>query len=107
MQLKPERPRLGYATLLQTYLRPQWRSVAALGGLLAASIALQLANPRILSVFIDTALNGADLGALTWLAAIFLGAAVLSQVVVVAETFVAENVGLTATNAMRADLTRH
>jgi ABC-type multidrug transport system fused ATPase/permease subunit len=81
--------------------------VAALGGLLAASIALQLANPRILSVFIDTALGGAELGTLTWLAAIFLGAAVLSQVVVVAETFVAENVGLTATNAMRADLTRH
>jgi ATP-binding cassette subfamily B protein len=99
--------RLGYGDLLRAYLRPQWRSVLALAALLAAGIALQLANPQLLRVFIDQALGGAELGALARLAAVFLAVAVLSQLVVVGETFVAENVGLSATNAIRADLTRH
>ena len=107
MQPNPTRSPLSYADLLRTYLRPHWRSVLALAGLLAVSIALQLANPKILSVFIDTALGGADPSSLIRLAGLFIGAAVLGQAVLVAETFVAENVGLSATNAIRADLTRH
>ena len=98
---------LGYADLLRAYLRPQWRSVLVLALLLAASITLQLVNPWILSRFIDLALGQAELAALVQLAAIFLGLAVLNQVVAVVQTLVAENVGLTATNAMRADLTQH
>jgi ATP-binding cassette subfamily B protein len=97
----------GYADLLRTYLRPQWRSVLVLALLLAASVALQLINPKILSDFIDLALGKAELTALAQLAAIFLVVAVLNQIVAVVQTLVAENVGLTATNALRADLTQH
>src|SRR5437773_714039 len=51
MQRNPMRSPLTYADLLRTYLRPHWRSVLALAGLLAVGIALQLANPKILSFF--------------------------------------------------------
>ena len=68
---------------------------------------LQLAKPQILRVFIDQATGGGNPSVLLQLAALFLLVAVLRQVVTVAETAFAENVGLTATNELRSDLTQH
>src|SRR5438045_3146835 len=98
---------LGYAELLRRYLAPQRGRVATLAALLVAGIVLQLANPQILRAFIDDALAGSGLDSLVRLAGLFLVAAILNQVVAIAETFVAENVGLTATNELRIDLTGH
>src|SRR5688572_14585262 len=89
------------------YLRPQWRRVLLLVLLLLGTIGLQLANPQLLRRFIDDAAGGAPTVDLAALALLFLGAALLLQVVSVAEVWVAENVGLTATNTLRADLTLH
>ena len=44
-----------YYDLLIDYLKPQWKSMAILGGLLLGSIGLQLLNPQILRQFIDAA----------------------------------------------------
>ena len=93
--------------LLRRYLLPQWRRVAALAALLALTIGLQLANPQILRRFVDDAAAGAPVEALGRLALLFLAAALLLQVATVGEVFVAENVGLTATNQLRADLALH
>lgn len=101
-----DRP-VSFADLLRTYLTPQGRRVFALGGLLFVNIALQLAKPRILGSFIDQATGGGNSSVLLQLAAVFFLVAVLRQVVAIAETAVAENVGLTATNELRSDLTRH
>src|SRR5262249_41934396 len=98
---------LGYGTLIRTYLGPQWRRVLALAGLLAAGIALQLASPQVLRAFVDAATTGAALEVLARLAVAYLAFAILNQVAVVVETYVAENVGLTATNEIRVELTRH
>src|SRR5207249_1767473 len=92
---------IGYRALLWTYLGPQWPRVALLAMLLAATLALQLASPQILRWFIDDAVAGAPLSGLTWLALLFLGAALALQLVQVAEVYVAETVGLTATNHLR------
>lgn len=78
-----------------------------LAALLLATIALELGNPQILRVFIDSATQGADLDRLVSIALIFLAVAGATQLVSIGETFFAENVGLTATNALRADLTLH
>jgi ABC-type multidrug transport system fused ATPase/permease subunit len=78
-----------------------------LTALLLITICLQLANPLILRGFIDSATSGAPLERLIGIALVFLVVALLTQVASVAETYVAENVGLTATNALRADLTLH
>ena len=78
-----------------------------LGGLVLAGIVLDLANPQILRVFIDTATQTTALERLVTIGLVFLAVAVAAQLIAIAETYVAENVGLTATNALRADLTLH
>jgi ATP-binding cassette, subfamily B, bacterial len=102
--IAPERPLRG---LLATYLRPQWPRAATLAVLMLINIGFQLLNPQILAEFIDTALRRGALQALITLALIFLGVALAAQLVSVAETYVAENVGWIATNQLRADLALH
>ncbi|GAC1354166.1 MAG: ABC transporter ATP-binding protein [Ktedonobacteraceae bacterium] len=97
----------GYRGLLATYLKPQWLRVLALIVLLLCNISLQLANPQIIQMFIDSATTHATLQFLLYLALAFLVVALLSQFVAIVETYVAENVSLTATNTLRADLTLH
>ena len=75
--------------------------------LVLAAIAVELANPQILRLFIDSATTGAPMDVLVTIAVVFLVVALAAQVVAIAETYVAENVGLVATNALRADLTLH
>ena len=96
-----------YRRLLLRYLRPQRRRVLLLVGLLLASLTVELVNPLILRAFIDQARAGVPLDSLLGLAGVFLGVALATQVVTVAETYVAQDVGLNATNRLRADLTRH
>jgi ATP-binding cassette subfamily B protein len=93
--------------LLSHYLRPQWTRSLVLACLLFAAIGLELANPQILRVFIDQATQGAQLDRLIGIALLFLAVALAAQVIAIVETYVAENVGLIATNALRADLTLH
>jgi len=96
-----------FRTLLGRYLLPQWRHVALLAVLLLSGIGVELLNPQILRNFIDMATGGEALPALTRTALLFLGLAFLFQLISVAETYLAENVGLVATNRLRADLLRH
>ncbi len=103
----PARPLARYRSLLLLYFWPQRRRVAMLSVLLLASLAVDLGNPLLLRAFIDAAQAQAPLDTLLTLAAVFLGVAFATQFVSVAETYVAQNVGLTATNRLRADLTRH
>jgi ATP-binding cassette, subfamily B, bacterial len=103
----PQELSLGYDTLLRSYLLPRWRQVLALALLLAASIALQLVGPQVLRAFIDAVSGGPAVDQLAWLAGLFLAVAVVGQIVKVAETHVAVNLGQVSTNELRADLTRH
>jgi ATP-binding cassette subfamily B protein len=78
-----------------------------LGVLLLTGIGLQLANPQIARIFIDRAQTGEPFERLVWIALLFLGVVVVTQVATVAETYVAEDLGWRTTNTLRADLTRH
>jgi ATP-binding cassette subfamily B protein len=93
--------------LLGAYLRPEWPRVLLLGLLLFAGIGLQLANPQIARTFIDDAQAGEPFERLVLVALLFIAVALLAVVASVAETYVAENLGWRATNALRADLARH
>lgn len=93
--------------LLFTYLRPLLPRFLLLAFVLFAGIGLQLANPLVAKTFIDQAAAGEPFEALMRTAAIFLGVALATQAAVVAETFAADDLGWRATNALRADLTRH
>ncbi len=96
-----------YWQLLVTYLRPQLSRVIMLALLLLVSIGLQLLNPLILRYFIDSAVAGSSTQALLGAALLFTGIALVIQVVAVAESYYAEQIAWTATDALRADLAQH
>lgn len=96
-----------YVQLLSQYLRPQWPSVALLGLLLFSNIALQLIGPQIIRTFIDSALEGAAMEALTRLAVWFISLALVQQFVSVSGRYLSENIAWKATNVLRSDLADH
>ena len=96
-----------HRNLLLGYLRPQWPQVALLATLLLSGISLELLNPQILRAFIDTAAQGGAIEQLTRAALLFIGVALIQQLVTVVATYMSQSVGWTATNALRADLLAH
>jgi ATP-binding cassette, subfamily B, bacterial len=94
-------------TLFARYLAPQWRAVAGLGVLLVVAAGVQVAHPRLLASFVDGATAGDPVAQLTRLAVGFILLALLGQLAAVADAYLAQHVALTATNRLRADLTRH
>src|SRR5437763_8973710 len=93
--------------LLLDSLPPRWRLLCRLSALLLGTTALELLNPQILRIFIDRARSGSNTHTLTNIALLFLVVAMATQIVSVAETYVAENLGWIATNRLRADLALH
>jgi ATP-binding cassette subfamily B protein len=100
-------PVRAYVRLLVDYLRPQRLRVALLGSLLVVVIALQLINPQLIRAFLDRATGDDPGGDLVPLALWFMGIAVAHQLLSVVATYLAEDVGWTATNQMRSDLAAH
>jgi ATP-binding cassette subfamily B protein len=96
-----------YRDLFIKYLRPRWPMVLLLTALMLTGIGLQVANPQIIRYFLDTALAGGSQQGLVTAALIFLAFAITTQALSVAATYVGEDVGWSATNALRADLALH
>jgi len=92
---------------LKTYLSPQKGKVALLGIFIFANLGLQLLLPQIMRGFIDSVTQGAPISNLVRLGVYFLGAALLQQSIAIVAAYYTQNVGWTATNALREDLTRH
>jgi len=97
----------GFRRLLQIYLVPQWLQALLLLVLMLAGVALDLANPQLIRRFIDSALAGEPINALLAIGATFLAVALLTQLALVVEQYLAGNVAWRATNRLRADLTLH
>jgi len=93
--------------LLIDYLKPQKGRVAKFAIALLASIGLQLLNPQILRNFIDTSVAGGSVQNLFSAAFLFIGVALVMQLMSIVATYYGENVAWTATNALRADLVEH
>ena len=100
-------PLRDYFQLMAEYLRPQQQRVAILAVLLLTKIGLQLINPQIMRFFIDTALADGAMAILIRAALLFLGVALLGQILAVGATFFGEQVAWTATNALRVNLVGH
>lgn len=100
-------PVRAYWRLLRKYLRPLRARVVVLFALLFTGIAFQVVNPQLIRSFIDGATAGAELTDLTALAAGFVLLAVGHQVLSVAATYFAAQIGWSATNEMRVELTEH
>lgn len=96
-----------YWTLLIDYLKPQALRVVLLCTLLFTSIGLALINPQIVRHYLDAVEKGNALNSLMGAAGLFMGIAVLNQIVNIAVTYIGENLAWTATNNLRADLALH
>ena len=100
-------PTRRYLDLFTHYIGPRWPRAVLLGVLLLTSIALQLVNPQLLRAFIDNATRGAAVDSLALIATLFIAVALVNQVLSAFAQYVGEDLGWTATNALRADLVRH
>src|SRR5512133_2640239 len=100
-------PLKAYWDLLSQHIRPQKGRFALLIILLLGSIGLRIMTPQIMRSFIDAALAGQALQALSMTALTFIGIALIQQVVSVGVKYLGENVAWTATNALRAELAWH
>ena len=96
-----------YGNLLSDYLKPQKGRVIKLAIALLSSIALQIFNPQLLGRFIDTAVEGGKTETLITIALVFIGVAMLNQILAVLTTYLSETVAWTATNALCLDLAEH
>ena len=96
-----------WARFLRDYLRPFRGRFALLAVLLFGGIALQLAGPQLIRMFIDkTAAHGPQ-PALLLIALAALGAAIVNELMAAAATFLGQDVGWAATNRIREDLALH
>jgi len=84
-----------------------WPMAVLLAVLLGGLISLDLVQPQIVRFFIDAAQAGGAPGAMSLAALLYLGVALLTQVIGIVEGYTAANLGWLATNALRADLTQH
>lgn len=100
-------PVRAYFRLLVRYLRPMRVRTGLLGLVLLVAIALQLINPQLMRTFIDRATTGSNVADLVPLAVAFMVIAVAHQLLAVTGTWLAEYVGWSATNELRAELTEH
>jgi ATP-binding cassette subfamily B protein len=96
-----------YRRFLQTYLAPQRAHLAILATLMLIDLALQLGLPRVVQAFIDGATRQADLRTLLWIGVAYLAVAIGQNWTLVGWQYVAQNVGLIATNRIRTDLAMH
>ncbi|MDQ2652310.1 MAG: ABC transporter ATP-binding protein/permease [Chloroflexota bacterium] len=92
--------------LLVRYLAPYRWQVLLLAASLAATLAVQLATPLVASRFLDAAVGTAPLDALLALAGLTMLLAVIGQGIAIAETWVAERLSWSVTNALRENLAR-
>jgi ATP-binding cassette subfamily B protein len=99
--------RNAYVDLFRRYVGPRWRRAALLTVLLLSSIGLQLVGPQLLRAFIDGALGGETIERLATISLLFVGVALLTQALSAWATYVGEDLGWAATNALRADLALH
>jgi ATP-binding cassette, subfamily B, bacterial len=100
-------PLKDYWHLLVDYLKPQWLRVLWLSVLLLGSIGLQLLGPQLVRAFIDSAIAGTAVNMLILIALAYIGVVLVQQAANVFATYLSENVGWMATNALRLALTAH
>jgi len=100
-------PLKNYMKLLSKYLKPYRVKVAILSFSVLFNVLLLLVNPQIIRKFIDTISEKKDMSQLYKLAVIFFVLAVLQQLFTIFITYLSNNIGWSATNAVRKDLVHH
>ena len=96
-----------YRATLSTYLGPLRGRVVVLGLLLLGSIGLQLVIPLILRDYIDAAGAGSAATGLLTAGIAYLVAGILNQLLDAGASYLGADIGWSATNRLREELTLH
>ena len=96
-----------YRALLARYLVPLRARAVLLGALILAATGLQVYTPQISAAFVDAAVDGHAVADLIRLALLFLGLAFGSRLVLLASTYLTQDLKWRTTNRLRGDLARH
>ncbi len=96
-----------YRATLTTYLAPLRGRVIVLVLLLLGSIGLQLVIPLILRTYIEAAEAGSTVAALTTAGIAYLVAGILNQILDAFSAYLGTDIGWSATNRLREELTSH
>lgn len=96
-----------YRATLSTYLRPHRGRVVVLALLLLGSIALQLTIPLILRTFIDAAVTRSAVSGMITAGVAYLIAGILNQLLDAGATYLGTDIGWSATNRLREELSSH
>jgi ATP-binding cassette subfamily B protein len=96
-----------YTLFFNRYLRGRMLMLIFLAMALFTNIALQITNPQIMRTFLDSAMAGGQLNRLQLLAMIFIGIAIVQQLINVLTVYITENLGWATTNEVRLDLARY
>ena len=94
-----------YVSLLRTYLKPHWFKMSLLALLLFGSLGFEILNPQLLGHFIDSIQS--SMKVLLPIALLFMSLVIANQFVTALASYLSEDIGWRATNALRADLTLH
>ncbi|MGH8914818.1 MAG: ABC transporter ATP-binding protein [Acidimicrobiia bacterium] len=96
-----------YRATLSDYLRPLRGRVVVLAALLLGSIGLQLVIPLIMRTFIDAAGARSAVTAMTTAGVAYLVAGIINQLLDAGASYLGADIGWSATNRLREDLTTH
>ena len=96
-----------YRATLSTYLRPHRGRVVVLALLLLGSIGLQLTIPLILRTFIDAAVARSAVSGMITAGVAYLIAGILNQLLDAGATYLGTDIGWSATNRLREELSSH
>jgi ATP-binding cassette, subfamily B, bacterial len=99
--------RLNDLRRLAGYLRSRRAEMVALGVLLVASAGLVVLAPQFLRRFIDDTGHRAPVPALLRIAVLYLGVALLAELLSVTADYLGARIAWSATNDLRVDLTQH
>jgi ATP-binding cassette subfamily B protein len=92
---------------LTSRLRPERRSIGALGALLVVAMTLPLAGPLIIARFVDTAVDGGTASTLVSYAALYLAVALTADGLQLLVTWFSARLAWRVGNRLRADLCAH
>ena len=98
--------RSGY-DVWRKYLSPHMGKLAGLMVLVLASTGLQLINPQIVRLFIDSTSEMRSTSALIVIALAYIAVAIAAQGASIAATYLGEKVAWKSTNALRGDMVAH
>jgi len=96
-----------YYDLLETYMRPFKRKVAALSTIMLIDIGIRILNPQIIRYYIDQVTTQASLQSLTVAAGLYIGFAIIGQFLVIFSVYLSQSISWGSTNLLRSDILNH